>query len=256
VFFTGRNRGGVVGDGGGSVGRLRAVVDGVGAVRCGRRGGLGKRGGWGVGVPGVCPEEVACRGGGWGGGGGLEVFVDFVCLIRFDFICVFLCEFIFLVCFFIFFSFILDLLCSILVFGLFIYLFFFMFFFFFLFFFFPFVINSFIVFLFFELFFLRGFDHCTFLWRPLKAKSVRRRMLHPKRDIQSHASRREGICTVRDTGKYNSPRVVHDALAACAFREARQSLAASIPFPKRLGGAQEYADLVLHLIQNNTSTAK
>jgi NAD(P)-dependent dehydrogenase (short-subunit alcohol dehydrogenase family) len=32
--------------------------------------------------------------------------------------------------------------------------------------------------------------------------------------------------------------------------EAQKSLAASIPFPKRLGGADEFADLVLHLIQN------
>ncbi|HMG93306.1 MAG TPA: SDR family NAD(P)-dependent oxidoreductase [Chryseolinea sp.] len=32
--------------------------------------------------------------------------------------------------------------------------------------------------------------------------------------------------------------------------EAQKSLAASIPFPKRLGGAEEFADLVLHLIQN------
>ena len=32
--------------------------------------------------------------------------------------------------------------------------------------------------------------------------------------------------------------------------EAQKSLSASIPFPKRLGGAQEFADLVLHLIQN------
>ena len=32
--------------------------------------------------------------------------------------------------------------------------------------------------------------------------------------------------------------------------EAQKSLAASIPFPKRLGGAEEFADLVLHLVQN------
>lgn len=32
--------------------------------------------------------------------------------------------------------------------------------------------------------------------------------------------------------------------------DARKSLAASIPFPKRLGGAEEFADLALHLIQN------
>ena len=32
--------------------------------------------------------------------------------------------------------------------------------------------------------------------------------------------------------------------------EAQKSLAASIPFPKRLGGAEEFADLVLHLIKN------
>jgi NAD(P)-dependent dehydrogenase (short-subunit alcohol dehydrogenase family) len=32
--------------------------------------------------------------------------------------------------------------------------------------------------------------------------------------------------------------------------EAQKSLAASIPFPKRLGGAEEFADLVLHLINN------
>jgi len=32
--------------------------------------------------------------------------------------------------------------------------------------------------------------------------------------------------------------------------DAQKSLAASIPFPKRLGGAEEFADLVLHLIQN------
>lgn len=32
--------------------------------------------------------------------------------------------------------------------------------------------------------------------------------------------------------------------------EAQKSLAASIPFPKRLGGADEFADLVLHLIKN------
>src|SRR5687768_3379547 len=33
-------------------------------------------------------------------------------------------------------------------------------------------------------------------------------------------------------------------------KEAQKSLAASIPFPKRLGGAEEFADLVLHLIKN------
>jgi NAD(P)-dependent dehydrogenase (short-subunit alcohol dehydrogenase family) len=32
--------------------------------------------------------------------------------------------------------------------------------------------------------------------------------------------------------------------------EAQKSLAASIPFPKRLGGAEEFADLVLHLVHN------
>lgn len=32
--------------------------------------------------------------------------------------------------------------------------------------------------------------------------------------------------------------------------EAQKSLAASIPFPKRLGGAEEFADLVLHIIKN------
>ena len=32
--------------------------------------------------------------------------------------------------------------------------------------------------------------------------------------------------------------------------EAQKSLAASIPYPKRLGGAEEFAHLVLHLIQN------
>ena len=32
--------------------------------------------------------------------------------------------------------------------------------------------------------------------------------------------------------------------------EAQKSLTASIPFPKRLGGAEEFADLVLHLINN------
>jgi NAD(P)-dependent dehydrogenase (short-subunit alcohol dehydrogenase family) len=32
--------------------------------------------------------------------------------------------------------------------------------------------------------------------------------------------------------------------------ETQKSLAASIPFPKRLGGAEEFADLVLHLIKN------
>jgi NAD(P)-dependent dehydrogenase (short-subunit alcohol dehydrogenase family) len=32
--------------------------------------------------------------------------------------------------------------------------------------------------------------------------------------------------------------------------EAQKSLVASIPFPKRLGGAEEFADLVLHLIHN------
>lgn len=32
--------------------------------------------------------------------------------------------------------------------------------------------------------------------------------------------------------------------------DARKSLATSIPFPKRLGGAEEFADLALHLIQN------
>jgi NAD(P)-dependent dehydrogenase (short-subunit alcohol dehydrogenase family) len=32
--------------------------------------------------------------------------------------------------------------------------------------------------------------------------------------------------------------------------EAQKSLAASIPFPKRLGDAEEFAELVLHLIQN------
>lgn len=32
--------------------------------------------------------------------------------------------------------------------------------------------------------------------------------------------------------------------------EAQKSLGASIPFPKRFGGAEEFADLVLHLIQN------
>ena len=32
--------------------------------------------------------------------------------------------------------------------------------------------------------------------------------------------------------------------------EAQKSLAASIPFPKRLGGAEEFADLVLHVIRN------
>jgi len=32
--------------------------------------------------------------------------------------------------------------------------------------------------------------------------------------------------------------------------DAQKSLAASIPFPKRLGGAEEFADLVLHLIKN------
>lgn len=32
--------------------------------------------------------------------------------------------------------------------------------------------------------------------------------------------------------------------------DAQKSLAASIPFPKRLGGAKEFADLVVHIIQN------
>jgi NAD(P)-dependent dehydrogenase (short-subunit alcohol dehydrogenase family) len=32
--------------------------------------------------------------------------------------------------------------------------------------------------------------------------------------------------------------------------EARQSLAAAIPYPKRLGGADEFANLVLHIIEN------
>ena len=32
--------------------------------------------------------------------------------------------------------------------------------------------------------------------------------------------------------------------------EAKQSLSASIPFPKRLGAADEYAKLVLHIIDN------
>lgn len=33
--------------------------------------------------------------------------------------------------------------------------------------------------------------------------------------------------------------------------EAKQSLSAAIPFPKRLGAAEEYAKLVLHIIDNN-----
>ncbi len=33
--------------------------------------------------------------------------------------------------------------------------------------------------------------------------------------------------------------------------EAKQSLAAAIPFPKRLGAAEEYAKLVLHIIENS-----
>ncbi|MFM2362629.1 MAG: hypothetical protein RLZZ316_1531 [Bacteroidota bacterium] len=33
--------------------------------------------------------------------------------------------------------------------------------------------------------------------------------------------------------------------------EARQSLAAAIPYPKRLGGADEFANLVLHIIENS-----
>lgn len=33
--------------------------------------------------------------------------------------------------------------------------------------------------------------------------------------------------------------------------EAKQSLSATIPFPKRLGAAEEYAKLVLHIIDNN-----
>jgi NAD(P)-dependent dehydrogenase (short-subunit alcohol dehydrogenase family) len=33
--------------------------------------------------------------------------------------------------------------------------------------------------------------------------------------------------------------------------EAKQSLTTAIPFPKRLGAAEEYAKLVLHIIDNN-----
>jgi NAD(P)-dependent dehydrogenase (short-subunit alcohol dehydrogenase family) len=33
--------------------------------------------------------------------------------------------------------------------------------------------------------------------------------------------------------------------------EAKQSLSVAIPFPKRLGAADEFAKLVLHIIDNN-----
>jgi len=33
--------------------------------------------------------------------------------------------------------------------------------------------------------------------------------------------------------------------------EAKQSLSTAIPFPKRLGAADEYAKLVLHIAENN-----
>ena len=33
--------------------------------------------------------------------------------------------------------------------------------------------------------------------------------------------------------------------------EAKQNLTTAIPFPKRLGAAEEYAKLVLHIIDNN-----
>jgi NAD(P)-dependent dehydrogenase (short-subunit alcohol dehydrogenase family) len=47
-----------------------------------------------------------------------------------------------------------------------------------------------------------------------------------------------------------APGVFHTPLLGSMSAEVQAGLAASIPFPKRLGRPEEYADLVLHCIEN------
>lgn len=51
------------------------------------------------------------------------------------------------------------------------------------------------------------------------------------------------VCTI-------APGVMDTPMVGGMTEEVRDSLAASVPFPKRLGTAEEYASLALHLLQN------
>ena len=47
-----------------------------------------------------------------------------------------------------------------------------------------------------------------------------------------------------------APGLFHTPLLGALPQAAQDSLAASIPFPQRLGQPKEYAQLVLHIIEN------
>ncbi|MBO0758470.1 MAG: SDR family oxidoreductase, partial [Bradyrhizobiaceae bacterium] len=47
-----------------------------------------------------------------------------------------------------------------------------------------------------------------------------------------------------------APGIFATPMLQALSEEAQQSLAASIPFPKRLGSPEQYADLVLHIVEN------
>jgi NAD(P)-dependent dehydrogenase (short-subunit alcohol dehydrogenase family) len=77
----------------------------------------------------------------------------------------------------------------------------------------------------------------------------------------AYASSKGGVVSLtlpaaRDLAQYGirvcavAPGIIDTPLLAMLPEEARASLAAEVPFPQRLGNAEEYADLVMAIIQN------